>query len=185
MGGQSRMATATETYRYSRLHIRYFDKEVQAVAIGRTVYFPLRALCKEIGIAPQMQIERIRGDGRFPPETLREVPIPTIKGQRDAICIRKQEVGKWLASLDPARCALGAATRADLERFQRELFDAADRFLFGDTSVSVYDAATKTAMPVTGTLHVGHCPGCGMALCLTFDADGAHLAPDEAEGEGE
>jgi hypothetical protein len=43
------------------------------------------------------------------------------------------------------------------------------------------NAATKTAAPVTGTLHVGACPGCGMALCLILDDTGAHLAPEPDE----
>jgi hypothetical protein len=174
------MTTATEAYRYGRLRIALFNREVPTIPVGRAVYFPLRGLCEQLGIAPQKQIERLRADTRIAPY-LRMLPLPTIKDLRDAICVRKQDVSKWLAGLDPARCSIGERTRTDLERFQAELFAAADRFLWGDTGELAYDAATKTAAPVTGVLRVGHCPGCGMALCLTFDGDGAHLAPDEGE----
>jgi len=111
--------------------VRYFDVDVPAVAVGRVVHFPMRALCQVLGIAPQMQVQRLRADSRFA-GALQELPIPTVKGLRQAVCIKKQQVGPWLATIDPARCALAA--RGPIERFQRELFDAADRFLFGDLS---------------------------------------------------
>lgn len=169
------MTTATETYRYARIRVSHFDCDVPAVAVGRGVYFPLRALCEALGVAKQMQIKRLKEDSRFV-QALRSIPIPTVKGLREAMCIRKQDVAAWLVTMDPARCAL-ASTRAELERFQAELFAAADRFLFGDSSVSVFDPATKSAAPVSGRLNVGECPGCGMALCLTFGDGPAHLVP--------
>jgi hypothetical protein len=173
------MTTATETYRYGRLHIAHFAREVPALAIGRAVYFPLRALCEQLGLAPQKQIGRLKADSRFRP-ALRDIPIPTIKGLREAVCIRKQDVAPWLITVDPAKCA-HAKTRAKLEEFQSELFAAADRFLWGDTGATVYDPATKTASPVTGLLRVGECPNCGARLCLTFDDGPAHLIPDPEE----
>lgn len=71
--------------------------------------------------------------------------------------------------------------RGNLQRFQAELFAAADRWLFGDNSDVVHDAATKSDKPIIGTLHLGDCPRCGLALCLVMAGDGGHLAP---EGEG-
>ncbi len=114
--------------------------------------------------------------------------MPTSKGLRDAICVRKQDVSKWLAGLDPARCAIGERTRADLERFQSELFAAADRFLWGNTSDVTYAEALPTSVPssgdiITGMLHVGGCPSCGMALCLVLDESGAHLSPEPEREE--
>ena len=176
------MTTATAAYRYSRLRIRYFDVEVPAVAIGRAVYFPVKALTSALGMVVQPQVTKLRGlektDSRFT-SCLRDSPIPTVKGLRDATCIRKQQVGLWLATLDPARCPLTA--KGPLEAFQKELFDAADRFLFGDTSDAVYDAGTKQREPIVGTLSVGHCPGCGMALRLEYTESGAHLAPESRD----
>ena len=178
------MTTATDTYRYGRLKLHYFAAEQPAVAIGRGVYFPVRALCETLGLYHQSQRRRLKVDTRFR-EALRELPVPTVKGLRDTLCIRKQDVAKWLGLIDPAKCAI-AKTRADLERFQADLFAAADRFMWGETGADdlAWDPATKTAAPVTGVLHVGHCPGCGMALCLTFDTDGAHLHP-EADDQGD
>lgn len=173
------MATVTEAYRYSRLRIRYFDVEVQCVAIGRAVYFPVKALTEALDIHTQTQVTKLRrlekADTRFN-GCLRDIPIPTVKGLRDATCIRKQQVGLWLITIDPARTA-----RDKLVRFQEELFAAADRFLFGDTSDAVYDAGTKQREPIVGTLSVGHCPGCGMALRLEYTTSGAHLTADSDE----
>jgi hypothetical protein len=171
------MATATETYRYSRLRVRVFEVDVPAVAVGRTVYFPMRALCKILGIAAQMQVEKLRHDGRYA-GALRELPIPTIKGLREATCIRKTEAARWLSEIDTARCALTA--RGPLARFQSELFAAADRWLFGDTSDVVYDPGAKSDKPITGTLRLGDCPRCGLPLCLVMDATGSHLVPERA-----
>lgn len=172
------MSTAMETYRYSRLRIRYFEKEIPAVAVGRAVYFPMRALCDALGMAPQTQITRLREDSRFA-EAFRTIPIPTVKGLRDAVCINKRQVGMWLGSIDPHRCPLTAL--GPISQFQRELFDAADRFLFGNTSDSAYDPATKSDQPIGGTLKVGHCPGCGMLLVLDIDAGGMHLREDSSD----
>lgn len=173
------MPTATENYRYSRLRVARFDREIPAVAIGRAVYFPLRTLCEQMGLAPQKQIGRLRADSRFR-GALRDLPIPTIKGRRDTVCIRKQDVGGWLATVDPAHCAL-ARTRKQIEEFQAELFAAADRWLFGDNSDVVYDPATKSDKPISGKLHLGDCPRCGLPLCLVMDSDGNHLVPDVEE----
>jgi hypothetical protein len=41
------------------------------------------------------------------------------------------------------------------------------------------NVATKTATPIIGTLSVGSCPGCGLALRLAYTDSGAHLEPDE------
>src|SRR5262249_43136859 len=104
---------------------------------------------------------------------------------RETVCIRKEAVAKWLANIDPAKCRV-AKTRENLERFQRELFDAADRFLFGDDSTTVYDEATKTDKPVTGVLRGSdNCPHCGEAVCVTLDASGFHLTakPDDDNDE--
>lgn len=175
------MATAVAGYRYSRLRIAFFDKEIPTVAIGRAVYFPVKAMCRELGIGAQAQVEKMRADSRIAPHLRDDVPIPTIKGLRAATCIRKQEVPVWLATIDPGRCALGAKTRADIERFQAELFAAADRWLFGDESDVVYDVGVKSERPVSGTLHLGDCPRCGLPLCLVLDGDGQHLRPDGQE----
>ncbi len=47
-----------------------------------------------------------------------------------------------------------------------------------DTSAEDNDA-TKTRAPIIGTLNVGSCPGCGLALRLAYTDSGAHLEPDE------
>jgi sarcosine oxidase delta subunit len=162
------MTTATETYRYGKLHIRYFDVDVATVRVGNTVYFPMRALCQTMGIGHQSQFERLRGDDRFT-DALRTLPVPTPKGVHDAVCIHKRGCSVWLSSIDPSKCAITA--RGTIERFQEELFAAADRFLFGDTSPA-------PGSLVSGTLFLGACPNCGHRLVVDFTESGAHLRED-------
>ena len=170
------MATGVQTYKYARLRVAYFEVTVPAVAVGRTVYFPVRALCKVLGLAAPMQRKRVRADSRLA-EHRDDIPIPTNKGMRDTLCVRKQGLSIWLTAIEPSHCTI-AKTRELLERFQREVFAAADRFLWGDQGVSVYDEATKTSAPLTGVLRgPGECPHCGGRVCVTLDADGFHLMP--------
>ena len=172
------MATATEAYRYARLRVQLFDKDVPTVAVGRTVYFPIRALCNVLGITPQAQISKLRADARYA-GAIRDIPIPTVKGLREAACVRKREAARWLSEIDAARVVL--SVRGTLQQFQDELFAAADRWLFGDESDVVRDLGSKFDRPVRGTLHLGECPRCGLPLCLVLDGEGQHLRPDGAE----
>lgn len=165
------MNTAAETYRYGKLHVRYFDIEVPTVVVGRAVYFPIRALCKAINMAPQMQIERLRGDSRIV-GALRDLPVPTSKGIRDTVCINKRATSVWLGSIDPARCPITA--KGPIKQFQDELFAAADRFLFGETGQDLLSG------PMTmGTIKAGACPHCGTHLLLEITDSGVHLVEDE------
>jgi hypothetical protein len=178
------MTTATETYRYARLRIDAFDIEVPVVIAGRTIYFPMRAFCEALGLAgSSMQIKRIREDGRFDEGTLRDLPISTAKGLHDATCIRKQELSKWLTNLDTSRSQFKVSIRARMKEFQNAVFAAADRFLFGDTR-DVVTSDERASKPVYGVLHLGDCPRCGLALCLTVDETGQHLVPDVSVDEG-
>ena len=47
-----------------------------------------------------------------------------------------------------------------------------------DTSAEDNDATTTHAA-IIGTLSVGQCPHCGLALRLAYTDSGAHLEPDE------
>lgn len=167
-----------ERYRSAVLAIPRFGVQVRAVSLERKVYFPVRAVCMVLGISHQPQKTRLKADSRFT-GALREIPINTSQGYRDTLCIRKDRVAAWLALIDPSHCKL-AKTRERLQEFQAELFAAADRFLFGDAGAPPPDGSEVHDL-VSGVLHVGHCPGCGMALCLTLDGGVAHLTP-EPEG---
>lgn len=176
-----------ERYRSAVLTIPRFEVQVRAVSLEHRVYFPVKAICLVLGINHQTQKTRLKADSRFS-AGLREIPINTSQGYRDTLCIRKERIGAWLAMIEPSHCKL-AKTRERLEQFQAELFAAADRFLFGDASTApLVTTATPPAPPqsvVSGVLHVGTCPGCGMALCLTLDGGVAHLAPDPDESDAD
>jgi hypothetical protein len=173
------MVGTTETYRYGRLRVKYFDVQVQAVVVGTVVYFPLRPLCQALGMARQMQIKKLKADSRFQ-EAFLALPVPTTKGIRETWCIERRSVAMWLATIDPNQCPVKA--KGLLARFQDELFAAADRFLFGDTGATIYDPATVSDRPLGGTLYVGSCPTCGTHLCLELTETGVHL---QAMGLGE
>lgn len=173
-----------ERYRSAVLSIPRFGVQVRAVSIERKVYFPVRAVCMVLGMSHQSQKTRLKADSRFT-DALRELPVSTSGGYQDTLCIRKDKVAAWLALIDPSHCKL-AKTRERLQEFQAELFAAADRFLFGDAGELAVDATPATSPAhnlVSGTLHVGHCPGCGMALCLTLDGGVAHLTPEPDSAE--
>jgi hypothetical protein len=76
------MLTTRETYRYGRLMVKYFNVDVQAIVVGKVVYFPLRALCRALGMARQMQIKKLKADSRFA-QAFRALPVPTTKGVRE------------------------------------------------------------------------------------------------------
>ena len=173
------MPTGTkQEYRYATLRIHHFDVSVPAVIAGRVAYFPVRALCDRMGLFFPAQRRRMIDDARLAKHQ-RFLPVPTVKGERHTRCIRKEGAAIWFTLIEPGKCEI-AETRDKLERFQAELFAAADRFLFGDLSVVTYDEATKTSEPIIGTLHVGHCPQCGLALRLAYTDGGAHLEPDDS-----
>jgi hypothetical protein len=171
-----------ERYRSAVLAIPRFGVQVRAVSLERRVYFPVRAVCMVLGISHQPQKARLKADSRFA-DALRGLPVSTSGGYQDTLCIRKDMVAAWLGLIDPSHCKL-AKTRERLQEFQAELFAAADRFLFGDAGApgtSAIDAAPGSSTVhsvVSGVLHVGYCPGCGMALCLTLDGGVAHLTPE-------
>lgn len=177
-------------YKSAILTIPRFDVKVRTVSLGRKVYFPVKAVCIVLGLGWQTQKERLRADSRFD-KALRDVPVETSRGYRDTLCIQQDKVATWLGLVNPNNCKL-ARTRERLDDFQRELFAAADRFLWGDTGAPVGDSADDASeLPapvvtadgvvssiVSGVLHIGECPRCGLHLCLTLDATGAHLAPE-------
>ena len=180
-------------YRSALLTIPRFNVKVRAALLGRTVYFPVKAVCIVLGLAPQKQRQRLQADSRFT-EALCDIPINTVKGYRDTLCIRKDKVAAWLGLVEPSHCKL-TKTREKLQEFQAELFAAADRFLWGDTGATPdadnaetpYVAEAQPASSsiitqvVTGILHLGACPNCGQHLCLILDATGAHLTPEPDE----
>ncbi|HUY79233.1 MAG TPA: phage antirepressor N-terminal domain-containing protein [Ktedonobacterales bacterium] len=165
-------------YKSAVLTIPRFGVKVRAVSLGRRVYFPVKAVCIVLGLGWQTQKDRLRADSRFS-AALRDIPVETTRGYRDTLCINQDKVATWLGLINPNNCKL-TKTRERLEDFQRDLFAAADRFLWGDTGAAVAstDDAPVISQVVTGVLHVGACPGCGMRLCLTLDETGAHLTPE-------
>jgi hypothetical protein len=159
------MATGVEGLRYSRIRVQFFDVDVPVVASGRAVYFPVRQLTEALGMAPQMQIAKLKQDSRFD-DALRSLPIPTTRGIHEAVCLNKRHVGMWLSTIDPARCTLKA--HEALDRFQAELFAAADRWLFGASAPQPADARGVLSHSERQTVRFA-CPDCGSAYIITIE----------------
>ena len=164
------MTAQPGSYKYGRLRLHFFDVEVPVVIMGKSVYFPIKALCKVLGVASQGQIYRIRGDSRMA-DAICTLPVPTVKGIRDTECLHKGVTSIFITTIDPARCKV--TTKGTLSQFQAELFRAADRFLFGDTGQSVV-----TGPVLLGTIKAGPCPHCGTHLQLEISDSGVHLRED-------
>lgn len=91
----------------------------------REVYLPFRALCAVIGVERKRQLETVK---RLYRSALRILPLETQAGARPALWIRSGECALWLGHINPAKTLL--ETRANLEQFQADLKDAAERVLF-------------------------------------------------------
>ena len=143
-------------------------------------YFPVRAVCKVIGIGARSQLDRLRFDSAFSdPDGLRTIPCPTARGLRDTLCIKRTLAVNWLSLVNPNNCGIPAG--GPLERFREELFAAAGRLLFGDVSDLSLDDGGRPVLPLYGVIHLGNCPRCWLHLKLEMDIDGPHLAADDEE----
>jgi hypothetical protein len=133
------MASAIHAH-YKELTIRHFDIRVPVVTVGKAAYFPLKTLCERMGIGPQWQIDKVRRlaeeDSRWV-GALRTLPVPSAGGNQPTYCLHRRHLGRWLDSLDPAKCSITA--RGPLTRLQTELERAADLFLLGGEDGVVTD----------------------------------------------
>lgn len=104
---------------YKDLTIKHFNITVPVVTVGKAAYFPLKTLCERMGINPQWQVDKVRRlseeDSRYA-GALRMLPVPTNGGPQPTQCLNRRHLGRWLDSLDPAKCAITA--RGPLERLQ-------------------------------------------------------------------
>jgi hypothetical protein len=133
------------------------DFPVMRVA-GMGDYFPVRAFCKRIGLAPQPQLERLQADRSYT-DGLETFTVPTAGGPQDALCIRKKELAWWLVSLEPRTVRkLEERFGIPLGEFKQAVMDAADRLWWGAADGSA-DWAPLGEEPV-GAFYL-HCRRCG------------------------
>ncbi|HEX9414822.1 MAG TPA: phage antirepressor N-terminal domain-containing protein [Ktedonobacterales bacterium] len=91
------------------------------------IFFPVRPICEAIGIDRSTQAAIVQQDSRTK-KGARNIWIPTRGGKQKSLCLRKHEVGIWLAIIDPPR--VGERARGRLEEFQEDLWALADRIVF-------------------------------------------------------
>lgn len=133
------------------------DFPVMRIA-GMGDYFPVRAFCKRIGLAPQPQLERLQADTSYT-HGLETITVPTAGGPQDALCIRKKELAWWLASLEPRTVRkLEERFGIPLGEFKQAVMDAADRLWWG-VADGPADRAPHGAEPA-GAFYL-HCRRCG------------------------
>lgn len=126
---------ATETapaYTYNMIRITRFGYEMPvAQREGTTLqYFPIRHICKWLGVDSPSQVATLRADSTYDGALLDELPYKTeTRGWHPATWIRRDKFALWLLGIDARRCALGS--REKLQKWQDEVLKAADALLFG------------------------------------------------------
>jgi hypothetical protein len=115
-------------YTYGTVALPRWQTEVSVAkeARGTTQWFPVRAMCRVLGVDEEKQVAIVKDKY---PDALDEVPmrIATV-GWRTPLCIKRKEMALWVGGIDPKRCKLSA--RGPLEQFRRDLLDAADRLFW-------------------------------------------------------
>src|SRR5215470_4897503 len=76
------------------LYLPQFELDFPVMRVaGMGDYFPVRAFCKRIGLAPQPQLERLQADHSYA-SGVETFTVPTAGGPQDALCIRKKELNQ-------------------------------------------------------------------------------------------
>lgn len=161
---------------HDSLPLPQFGIDVPIVRVeGMGDYFPMRALCKALGIASQPQVERIQDDPDYA-AGIETFTVPTAGGPQETVCLRKREVAWWLGKLD-ARLArkLEARFSVTLADFKQALMDAADALWWGVRAVV---PATAPAARVEVVMHLS-CLRC--RTLHRFTSDGKHTSWEIAE----
>ena len=127
------------------------------------MFFPVRPICEALGVDRPTQMGIIQSDSRLK-RGARTIKIPTRGGKQDTLCLRKREVGVWLATIDPLR--VGERARGRLEEFQEALWNLADRIVFRRRrSVEAGAEGATTTARLSGTQSTNTCcPECGAPL---------------------
>lgn len=139
--------------------------DVPVIIVDGRAYFPVRALCAVLGIRAQMQTDRLREHevlSRF----LRQLPMRTPAGLRDAYCIERRGVAWWLGSISAS--SVRVEIRPRIIELQEALVDMADRLLSGEVEadpvrrqLATHEAAIAdvTAFALSLERRIGHIEG--------------------------
>jgi hypothetical protein len=88
---------------------------MQAIVVGKAIAFPIRPLCRALGMARQRQIKNLKADSRFA-EAFRALSVAAAKGVRVTWRFNRRSVAMGLATIDPDQCPLKA--KGLIARFQ-------------------------------------------------------------------
>jgi hypothetical protein len=156
-------------YNLDKIRLPEWDTQLEVPRVNATHYFPIRAICRVLGVDPAAQLEVIKNDSRYR-RHVRGFHLPTSKGQRYILRLRRRETAGWIVGIDPKRIK-NDKVRGKVEKFQQAVMDEADKLIFG--------AAPRVAEP-TRIVRVEHstdayfpCPDCSAPLHYHEKPDGA------------
>lgn len=93
------------------------------------IFFPVRTMCRGVGIDSPTQTGIISDDSELAAES-RDIKLPSGRGRgkHKTLCLTKIGVAKWLAGVDEKRVAPRA--RGRLQEYKRDLWQLATRLVF-------------------------------------------------------
>jgi hypothetical protein len=102
------------------------------LTVARTVdgrlYFPVRTMCGILGIDPPSQVTKLQTDEDFA-ALVRGLPMPTLKGTHEMLCLEWEGMGGWLTGIQSQR--VRPEMRDNVRRFRRQVWIAANELLLG------------------------------------------------------
>lgn len=166
------MATGTvPAYTYNTIRVARFAFEMPvAQQEGTTLqYFPIRHICRWLGIDHTAQYNVLRSDRGYDGALLDALPYRTeTRGWRPAVWIRRDKLAKWLLDIDAKRCALGS--REKLQKWQDEVLRAADMLIFGAAPTVPLEERGVAVSTVRVETHM-HCLDCGAPHHVIIEND--------------
>jgi antirepressor protein len=162
---------------YDSVHLPQFEVDVPIVRVeGMGDYFPVRPLCKVLGISSSGQLEKLQGDPAYA-AGLETFTVPSAGGAQETVCLRKREVAWWIGHLDTRVVKqLERRFQVTVDEFKQSLMDAADALWWGVRAVVPVSARTSPRMEIVMRLSCLRC-----RTPHTFTSDGIHTAWEIAE----
>lgn len=147
------MTETTETINQQIVHVPFNGQTVDAVAGDNqnTYFVALKPICKNIGVEYSAQYRRLN---RQPWATIAMMAIVGDDGKtRDMVCVDRQTLVMWLATIDSTRLESDDARRVVAE-YQKECAKALDDYFFQGFAVKEddYDTVCRALLIVKDKL---------------------------------
>ena len=175
--------TARAGYTYDTIMIARFDYSMDVAHWGdsTTQYFPVRHICRWLGIDPGTQFEVLRTTSTYADAVIELLYDTRTRGWRPAVWLRRDKFALWLLGIDAKRCAL--RSREKLSEWQDAVLQAADALLFGAAPAVPPAARGGATSSVRVETHM-HCLDCGAPHHVIVE-NGQTTVLRERDGEEE